>query len=86
MADQQSPRAHFVADPIHLPDGRTVCVSAYPDGGIHFSVDGLPYVLTEACLSGNPEKDRATLKISPGRQGSNASYNYTDWLEEKNSK
>ena len=44
------------------------------------TVDGLPYVLTEAHLSGNPEKNQAIMKISPGKQGSNAAYNYVDEL------
>ncbi|MFE2433351.1 hypothetical protein [Streptomyces sp. NPDC059409] len=47
-------------------------------------MDGLPYVLTEAYLSGNPGKDKAIVKLSPGKQGSSASYNYTEWLEGKN--
>ncbi|MFE0351470.1 hypothetical protein [Streptomyces griseoluteus] len=83
MADQPL-KAHFLADPIELPDGRKVRVSAYPDGSIRFRVDGLPYVLTEAYLSGNPEKDKAILKLSPGKQGSAAAYNYTEELETKN--
>ncbi|MEW1827875.1 hypothetical protein [Streptomyces sp. NPDC088196] len=84
MADQPL-KAHFVADPIELPDGRKIRVSAYPDGSIRFRVDGLPYVLTEAYLSGNPEKDKAILKLSPGKQGSNAAYNYVEELEKKHS-
>ena len=83
MADQPL-KAHFVAGPIELPDGRKIRVSAYPDGSIRFRVDGLPYVLTEAYLSGNPEKDKAILKLSPGKQGSNAAYNYVEELEKKN--
>lgn len=42
---------------------------------------GLPYVLTEAYLSGNPAKDKALLKLSPGKQGSNAAHNYVEQLE-----
>jgi hypothetical protein len=84
MADQPL-KAHFVADPIELPDGRKIRVSAYPDGSIRFRVDGLPYVLTEAYLSGNPEKDKAILKLSPGKQGSSAAYNYVEELEKKHS-
>ncbi|MCX5559745.1 hypothetical protein [Streptomyces sp. NBC_00038] len=84
MADQPL-KAHF-AETVTLPDGRRVRVLAYPDGSIRFHVDGLPYVLTEAYLSGNAEKDQAILKLSPGKQGSNASHNYVEWLEEKNSK
>ena len=84
MADQ-SLKAHFVAETIELPDGRKIRVSAYPDGSIRFRVDGLPYVLTEAYLSGNPENDKAILKISPGKQGSNAAHNYVEWLESKSS-
>ncbi|MGW0569565.1 hypothetical protein [Streptomyces tauricus] len=83
MADHPV-KAHFVADPIELPDGRKVCVSAYPDGSIRFRVDGLPYVLTEAYLSGNPEKDEAIVKLSPGKQGSSAAYNYVEELEKRN--
>ncbi|MGW5969442.1 hypothetical protein [Streptomyces sp. NPDC055186] len=83
MTDQLL-KAHFVADPIELPDGRKIRVSAYPDGSIRFRVDALPYVLTEAYLSGNPEKDKAILKISPGKQGSNAASNYVAELEKRN--
>ncbi|MFJ4809364.1 hypothetical protein [Streptomyces longwoodensis] len=83
MADQPL-KAHFVAEPIELPDGRRIRVSAYPDGSIRFRVDGLPYVLTEAYLSGDPAKDKAIVKLSPGRQGSNAAYNYVEELEKKN--
>ncbi|MGW5061175.1 hypothetical protein ACWEQ2_28310 [Streptomyces sp. NPDC004096] len=77
-------KAHFVAEPVLLPDGRKVRVSTYPDGSTRFRVDGLPYVLTEAYLSGNPDKDEAIVKLSPGRQGSNAAHNYTELLEKKN--
>ncbi|MEU5254668.1 hypothetical protein [Streptomyces longwoodensis] len=83
MADQPL-KAHFVAEPIELPDGRKVRVSAYPDGSIRFRVDGLPYVLTEAYLSGDPAKDKAIVKLSPGKQGSNAAYNYVEELEKNN--
>ncbi|NJP41964.1 hypothetical protein [Actinacidiphila epipremni] len=76
-------KAHFTPDPIQLPDGRKVRISAYPDGSIRIRVDGLPYVLTEAYLSGNPDKDQAILKLSPGKQGSNAAYNYVEELEKK---
>ncbi|MFE0538094.1 hypothetical protein ACFW20_29110 [Streptomyces nigra] len=79
MAEQPL-KAHFVAEPVELPDGRRIRVSAYPDGSIRFSVDGLPYVLTEAYLSGNPEKDKAIVKLSPGRQGSAAAHNHAEEL------
>ncbi|MDW4908414.1 hypothetical protein RB628_24500 [Streptomyces sp. ADMS] len=82
MTDQPL-KAHFT-ETVVLPDGRKVRVSAYPDGSIRFRVDGLPYVLTEAYLSGNPEKDQAIMKISPGKQGSNAAYNYVDELAKRN--
>lgn len=81
MADQPL-QAHF-SETVDLRDGRKVRVMAYPDGSIRFRVDGLPYVLTEAYLSGNPEKDQAIIKLSPGKQGSSASYNYVEWLESK---
>jgi hypothetical protein len=84
MADQPL-KAHF-AETVTLPDGRRVRVSAYPDGSIRFRVDGLPYVLTEAYLSGNPEKNQAILKISPGKQGSNAAYDYVEELEKSDSR
>ncbi|WP_392872426.1 hypothetical protein [Streptomyces sp. LN499] len=76
--------AHFTDDVV-LPDGRRIRVSAYPDGSIRFRVDGLPYVLTEAYLTGNPEKNQAILKISSGKQGSNAAYNYVEELGKRNS-
>ena len=82
MADQPL-KAHFT-ETVSLPDGREVRVSAYPDGSIRFRVDGLPYVLTEAYLTGNPEKDQAIVKLSPGKQGSNAAYNYVDELTKRN--
>ncbi|WP_369030495.1 MULTISPECIES: hypothetical protein [Streptomyces] len=82
MADQPL-KAHFT-ETVSLPDGRKVRVSAYPDGSIRFRVDGLPYVLTEAYLTGNPEKDEAIVKLSPGKQGSNAAYNYVDELTKRN--
>jgi hypothetical protein len=83
MADQPV-KAHYAAEPVTLPDGRKIRISAYPDGSIRFRVDGLPYVLAEAYLSGNPDKDQAILKLSPGKQGSNAAYNYVEELEKKN--
>ncbi|MGW4086415.1 hypothetical protein ACWEGS_25650 [Streptomyces sp. NPDC004822] len=76
--------APFVAPPIKLPDGRRISVSAFPDGSVSFEVDGLPYVLTEAYLSGNPETDKAIVKLSPGRQGSAAAYNYVEELAKRN--
>ncbi|WP_225625925.1 hypothetical protein [Streptomyces werraensis] len=71
-------KAHLVADPIQLPDGRKVRGSAYPDGSIRFCMDGLPWVLTEVYLSGNPQKGKEIVKLSPGEQGSsNAAYKTT---------
>ena len=84
MADQPL-KAHF-SETVTLPDGRKVRVLAYPDGSIRFRVDGLPYVLAEAYLSGNADKDQAILKISPGRQGSNAAHNYVEELEKRNNR
>lgn len=63
------------SEPIELPDGRKARVQTYSDGSIRFSVDGMPYVLVEAFLSGGP-KDRAIIKLSPGKQGSNAHGNW----------
>ncbi|MFF3559654.1 hypothetical protein ACFYXS_06400 [Streptomyces sp. NPDC002574] len=81
MADEPL-KAHF-SETVEIPDGRKVRVMAYPDGSIRFRVDGLPYVLTEAYLTGNAEKDKAILKISPGKQGSNAAYNYVEELQKR---
>ncbi|MGW3734754.1 hypothetical protein [Streptomyces sp. NPDC005148] len=78
------PKVPYSGDPIELPDGRKVWISADPDGSIRFRVDGSPYVLTEAHLSGSPEKDQAVVVLSPGKQGSNAAHNYVDELKKKN--
>lgn len=56
---------------VTLPDGRRIRVMAYDDGSIRFRVEGTPYVLTEAFLSGSSQ-DTAILKLSPGRAGSAA--------------
>ncbi|MFG2439018.1 hypothetical protein [Streptomyces sp. NPDC048508] len=84
MADQPL-KAHF-SETVTLPDGRKVRVLAYPDGSIRFRVDGLPYVLTEAYLSGNADKDQAIVKLSPGKQGSNVAHNYVEQLGKRNAK
>ncbi|MFH8763364.1 hypothetical protein [Streptomyces althioticus] len=65
---------------IELPGDRRVQVIAYPDGSIEFRVSGLPYVLAEARL-GDPDAREAIVKLSPGRQGSAAAYNYVEELE-----
>ncbi|MYU26416.1 hypothetical protein [Streptomyces sp. SID8352] len=79
----QPQKPHFTQS-VTLPDGRAVRVSAYPDGGIRFHVGGLPYVLTEARLGAGPGQEEAVLGLSPGRQGSSASYNYAEWLGGRN--
>ncbi|MEU9731081.1 hypothetical protein [Streptomyces sp. NPDC048002] len=56
---------------VTLPDGRRIRVMAYDDGSIRFRVEGTPYVLTEAFLSGS-SADTAILKLSPGKAGSAA--------------
>jgi hypothetical protein len=63
------------SDGFDLPDGRKVRVLAYSDGSVRFRLDGTPYVITEAYLSGRPE-DHAIIKLSPGKQGSNAHANW----------
>ncbi|NEC23523.1 hypothetical protein G3I50_35515 [Streptomyces parvus] len=82
----QSHEPHFRADPIRLPDGREIHVSAFPDGSIAFRIGGQPYVLTDADLSRGHPTSMAYLRVSPGKQGSSASYNYAEWLEGKNGK
>ncbi|MFE9098992.1 hypothetical protein [Streptomyces sp. NPDC007264] len=78
MADE-TVECVYAPEPIELPDGRTVRIRAYSDGSVRFRLDGTPYVITEAYLSGRPE-DHAIVKLSPGKQGSAAAYN---WMEEK---
>jgi hypothetical protein len=56
---------------VTLPDGRRIRVMAYDDGSIRFRVEGTPYVLAEAFLSGSSQ-DTAILKLSPGKNGSAA--------------
>lgn len=65
---------------VDLPDGRQARVAAYPDGSVRFTLDGLSYVLAEVVLIGNPGKDRAEIKLSPGRQGSAA---HVNWLADR---
>lgn len=64
---------------LKLPDGRRVRVMAYDDGSVRFCAKGLPYVITEAYLSGGPD-DEAIVKLSPGKQGSAADRN---WMARK---
>lgn len=51
-----------------LPDGRKVRVLAYDDGSVRFRVDGTPYVLEEAFLSGG-RQDHAIVKLTPKAAG-----------------
>ncbi|MGW1716088.1 hypothetical protein [Streptomyces sp. NPDC002156] len=67
---------------VALPDGRRIRVMAYEDGSIRFRVDGAPYVLAEAFLSGSSQ-DKAILKLSPGKNGSAA---YRNWVADKTAK
>ena len=60
---------------VEFQDGRKVRVREYDNGEIRFAVDGMPYVLVEAYLTGKPS-DHAILKLSPGRQGSNVPKTY----------
>ena len=46
-----------------LPDGRKVRVLAYDDGSVRFRLDGTPYVMEEAFLSGG-RQDHAIIKLS----------------------
>ncbi|MCD0480965.1 hypothetical protein LO771_00675 [Streptacidiphilus sp. ASG 303] len=67
------------SEQLALPDGRRVRVLAYDDGSVRFCLKGLPYVLTEAYLSGGGD-DEAIVRLSPGRQGSAADRN---WMARK---
>lgn len=67
---------------VTLPDGRRIRVMAYEDGSIRFRVDGAPYVLAEAFLSGSSQ-DKAILKLSPGKAGSAS---HRNWVADKMSK
>ncbi|MFJ4205123.1 hypothetical protein ACIP2Y_36585 [Streptomyces sviceus] len=64
---------------VELPDGRRVRVMAYADGSIRFRVDGAPYVLAEAFLSGSSQ-DKAIVKLSPGKAGSAA---HRNWMADR---
>ncbi len=46
-----------------LPDGRKVRVLAYDDGSVRFRLDGTPYVMEEAFLSGG-RQDHAIIKLA----------------------
>jgi hypothetical protein len=46
-----------------LPDGRKVRVLAYDDDSVRFRLDGTPYVLEEAFLSGG-RQDHAIIKLA----------------------
>lgn len=67
---------------VTLPDGRRIRVMAYDDGSIRLRVEGTPYVLTEAFLSGSSQ-DTAILKLSPGKAGSAA---HRNWVADKMAK
>ncbi|MEQ8146385.1 hypothetical protein [Streptomyces sp. OP7] len=69
---------------VELPGGRRVHVSAHPDGSVEFRVTGAPYVLAEARLGEAPDENEAVVKLSPGKQGSAAAYNYVEELEKRN--
>jgi hypothetical protein len=46
-----------------LPDGRKARVLAYDDGSVRFRLDGTPYVMEEAFLSGG-RQDHAIIKLA----------------------
>ncbi|MDQ4132452.1 MAG: hypothetical protein M3179_04410 [Actinomycetota bacterium] len=47
-----------------LPDGRKVRILAYDDGSVRLRLDGTPYVMEEAFLSGG-RQDHAIIKLAP---------------------
>ncbi|WP_066936318.1 hypothetical protein [Microtetraspora fusca] len=77
-----SPEITF-SEGLELPDGRKVRVLAYSDGSVRFRLDGTPYVISETYLSGG-QNDHAIIKLSPGKQGSNAHANWFRDRLEKN--
>lgn len=82
MARSPDSPDNVFAEWVTLPDGRRIRVMAYGDGSIRFRVEGTPYVLTEAFLSGSSQ-DTAILKLSPGKAGSAA---HRNWMADKTSK
>lgn len=46
-----------------LPDGRKVRILAYDDGSVRFRLDGTPYVMEEAFLSGGTQ-NHAIIKLA----------------------
>ena len=52
------------SEAVVLPDGRKVRVLAYDDHSVRFRLDGTPYVLEEAFLSGG-RQDHAIIKLAP---------------------
>ena len=47
-----------------LPDGRKVRVLGYEDGSVRFRLDGTPYAMEEAFLTGG-SNDHAIIKLAP---------------------
>jgi hypothetical protein len=48
---------------VTLPDGRRIRVMGYDDGSIRFRVEGAPYVIAEAFLTGGNQP--AIVKLVP---------------------
>ncbi|MEU6272840.1 hypothetical protein ABZ871_10530 [Streptomyces populi] len=71
-AAEEGPREVGEQD-VALSGGRTLRVTEYANGGIRIAVrTGSPYVITGL----EQIHDEAVLKISPGREGSNAHKNW----------
>jgi len=49
---------------VTLPDGRRIRILGYEDGSIRFRVEGTPYVIAEAFLTGS-SNDTAIIKLIP---------------------
>jgi hypothetical protein len=67
-----------VSQPLDLPGGRKMKVFAYDNGEVRFELSDGPWVLSQCFLPG--EKDKAIIKLSPGRQGRAVDKN---WLEKQ---
>ncbi|MBY8339673.1 hypothetical protein LXH13_01340 [Streptomyces spinosirectus] len=72
MAEADERPAEVNKRDILLSGGRTLQLTEYGNGSIRITLTGSPYVIT--CLE--QTEDGAVLKLSPGREGSNAHRNW----------
>lgn len=65
MAQSPGSPTNIFGEWVQLPDGRRVRVLAYDDGSIRFRVEGAPYMMAEAFLTGT--NGNAILKLVPAK-------------------